>query len=123
VRRGGIGLTNNLKAVGKRIQKARRAIGMSQVALAEKLDISVSHLSDIENGKTNYGVDIFMAITEALQISADKLLSTTVPEVTAVYEDEVRGILDGCSSDEKESLIRMLKDMKATLLKSKGSKN
>lgn len=117
------GLTNNLKAVGKRIQKARRAIGMSQVALAEKLDISVSHLSDIENGKTNYGVDIFMAITEALQISADKLLRTTVPEVNAVYEDEVRGILDGCSSDEKESLIRMLRDMKATLLKSKGSKN
>ena len=123
MRRGGIGLTNDLKAVGKRIQKARRAIGMSQVALAEKLDISVSHLSDIENGKTNYGVDIFMAITEALQISADKLLRTTVPEVTAVYEDEVRGILDGCSSDEKESLIRMLRDMKATLLKTKGSKN
>ena len=116
-------MTNDLKAVGKRIQKARRAIGMSQVALAEKLDISVSHLSDIENGKTNYGVDIFMAITEALQISADKLLRTTVPEVTAVYEDEVRGILDGCSSDEKESLIRMLRDMKATLLKTKGSKN
>lgn len=123
MRRGGIDLTNDLKAVGKRIQKARRAIGMSQVALAEKLDISVSHLSDIENGKTNYGVDIFMTITEALQISADKLLRTTVPEVNAVYEDEVRGILDGCSSDEKESLIRMLKDMKATLLKSKGSKN
>lgn len=116
-------MTNDLKAVGKRIQKARRAIGMNQVALAEKLDISVSHLSDIENGKTNYGVDIFMAITEALQVSADKLLRTTVPEVNVIYEDEVRGILDGCSTDEKESLIRMLRDMKATLLKSKTSKN
>ena len=121
--RGGVKLANDLKAVGKRIQKARRAIGMSQVTLAEKLDISVSHLSDIENGKTNYGIDIFMAITETLQISADKLLRTTVPEVNAVYEDEVRGILDGCTSAEKESLVRMLKDMKGTILKSKSSKN
>lgn len=116
-------MANDLKAVGKRIQKARRSVGMSQVALAEKLDISVSHLSDIENGKSNYGVEIFMAITEALQISADALLRTSVPAVQTVYEDEVRGILDGCSAEDQEALLRVLRDMKAALCKAKTPKN
>ena len=36
--------------IGKRIAARRNALGMTQLELAEKLEISNNHLSSIENG-------------------------------------------------------------------------
>ena len=45
-----------LKDIGARIRKARIAAGINQAELAEKLNISPSHMSDIENGISYIGV-------------------------------------------------------------------
>ena len=59
-------MKKNLSEIGKRIKKARKSKGISQVEFADKLDISVSHLSNIENGKINVGLDIFLAKNKSL---------------------------------------------------------
>ena len=66
----------NMKNVGQRIREARKRKRLSQNELAEMAQISPSHMSDIENGKTSLSLDIFMRLTEALQVSADWLLQT-----------------------------------------------
>lgn len=43
-------------AIGRRIADLRREVGLTQGELAEKADISVVHLSNIELGKKNAGV-------------------------------------------------------------------
>lgn len=101
-----------LKEVGFRIKEARKARNLSQADLAEKLDISLSHMSDIETGKSNFGVDILMRITEVLQVSADELLRTNVPIVNAVYAKEFEEVTEGCSAAEKEAMLSTLKKMK-----------
>ena len=106
-------MDDRLKAVGTRIQEVRRAKQMSQAKLAEKLNISVSHMSDIETGRSNYSVDILMRITEVLQVSADELLRTNVPAANAVYATEILDLLEGCSPAEKEALLSTLKNMRA----------
>lgn len=106
----------NLKEVGARIKDARKACGLSQADLAEKLNISLSHMSDIETGRTNFGVDIFMHITEVLHISADVLLRTNVPTVNAVYDAEFQAITEGCTSAEKEAMLQTLRNMKAVFI-------
>ena len=105
-------MSAELKAVGARVKVARKAAGMSQAELAEKLNISVSHVGDIETGKTNFGVDILMRITESLQISADSLLRTNVPSVNSVYAKELEEILDGCTTAQKEAMLNTMKNMK-----------
>ena len=50
-----------------------------QAELAEKLNISLSHMSDIETGKSNYGVDILMRITEVLPEPERPVSSVTSP--------------------------------------------
>ena len=105
-----------VKGIGARIREARKERGLTQSALAEKLDISVSHMSDIETGRTNFGIDIFMRITEILQVSADSLLRTNVPEVDAVYSAELKGLMEGCSSSEKEAMLKTLRSMKTVFL-------
>lgn len=67
-------MNDKFKDVGARIREARKIQKLSQADMAERLQISTSHMSYIENRKKNIGLDIFMRLTEALQVSADWLL-------------------------------------------------
>ena len=113
-------MDDNLKRIGLRIKEARRERKISQAELAEKLEISISHMSEIENGKTSFSIDIFMRMTEILQVSADMLLRTNVPEVDVIYADEFRELMKDCSSDEKEAMLQMLRNMKSVFVKNRN---
>lgn len=112
-------MDGNLRELGQRIKQARRKQGLDQAGLAEKLNISVSHMSDIENGRTNFSIEIFMRLTEALQVSADVLLRTDVPEVAAIYASEVRELMEDCTPDEQDAMVQTLRNMKAVFLKNR----
>ena len=113
-------MDDNLKRIGLRIKEARRERKISQAELAEKLEISISHMSEIENGKTSFRIDIVMRMTEMLQVSADMLLRTNVPEVDVIYADEFRELMKDCSSDEKEAMLQMLRNMKSVFVKNRN---
>ena len=50
------------KLVGKRIQAARKQSGMTQETLAEKLDVSIGYVSQVERGVTKISLDLLAAI-------------------------------------------------------------
>ena len=106
-------MQTTLKDIGARIREARVAAGINQAELAEKLNLSPTHMSDIENGPSKFGVDILVRLTEVLQVSADALLRTNVPTVNAIYAAEFEEIVDGCSTAEREAMLNTLKNMKA----------
>ena len=47
--------------IGQRIRHYRKACGLSQEALADKADISVTHMSHIETGNTKLSLPVFTA--------------------------------------------------------------
>lgn len=53
----------------------RKVNGLSQMELAEKVDISRTHMSRIENGDSAVSLDTIFSISEALQVPVDKLFS------------------------------------------------
>ena len=108
-----------LKEVGDRIRKTRKKKRYSQSQLSEELMISPSHMSDIENGKTETGLSIFMRITEALQVSADYLLQTNIPEVSRIHNAELAEILSDCTPAESRILVKMLRELKRILRESR----
>ena len=112
-----------LKPVGKRIQDARKAINLTQADLADKLGISVSHMSSIETGRANFGVETLMRMTEILKVSADSLLRTDIPEVSAIYAGDLEALLQGCTAEEIESMMNLLRELKAALIKARPSDN
>ena len=77
-----------LKDVGDRIRATRNSKQMSQLELAEKINISASYMSDIEMGKSNFGVDILIRLAEVLQVSLDWLLRADVPESKEIIDWE-----------------------------------
>ena len=108
-------LSEKMKDVGSRIREARKAKRLSQNELAEMINISPSHMSDIENGKKIIKLDIFMRLTEALQVSADWLLRTDIPQVASIHAQELSSLLADCTPSESQSLIKMLKEMKSAI--------
>ena len=71
-------------AVAKRVAEARRARGMTQEELAAKADVSPTHISVLERGVKLPNLDTFIAIANALEVSADYLLQDVVTGVKRV---------------------------------------
>jgi DNA-binding helix-turn-helix protein len=103
------------KAIGARIREVRIQKNMSQAELAEKAFISVPHMSEVENGKTKLRLSTFVYITEALQVSADVLLRTNIPEVNGIYQGEFKDLLADCSPAEIDSILKIVKELKTTM--------
>lgn len=66
------------QAVGQRIKAAREAKGLTQEELAALVDLSPTHMSVIERGLKVPNLDSFVAIANALDVSADSLLLDVV---------------------------------------------
>lgn len=60
--------------IGQRIKKFRKIKNMSQEQLAEKIDISTTHMSHIEAGTTKLSLQVLTDIAQTLEITTDDLL-------------------------------------------------
>ena len=58
----------------ERIRKAREAAGLTREKFAEKLDVSVSYLAELERGRTGISVKLLMKVCAVLDLSADYVL-------------------------------------------------
>ena len=72
----------DMVAIGSRIKAARERAHLTQEELAEKVDISPTHMSVIERGVKTPKLDTFVKIANALHLSADALLQDVVTPVT-----------------------------------------
>lgn len=63
-----------LKKLGLIIKRQRNRNQMSQAQLAEKSDLSVNYVGDIENGRKSISLKVFMRVSFALNLRADELL-------------------------------------------------
>ena len=104
-----------LISVGRRIAKARRNKGYSQALLAEKANISISHLSNIERGRKSLSAEVLFKIAEALQTSVDSLLFTDIPKVHKEVESQIDVNLNNCTVREKEFILKLIKDIGALI--------
>lgn len=106
--------------IGKRIRRFRRACGISQEQLAEKISISTTHMSHIETGNTKLSLPVFIAVAEALDVQTDELLHDSPQAAKAVLKQEVTEMLDSCSVDDMHVMTDVLKAVKMSLDKYKN---
>ncbi len=109
-------MNSTLIILGQRIKKARLDMKLSQAELAERLSVSVPHVSDIERGRTNCSVAIFASIAETLNVSADWLLSIDTPHSKMYRLEEIEELLADCDPDEIEAIIKTAKVLKNALI-------
>ena len=67
-------MANTKEKLGRRIQKLRKALGYTQEELAEKLNISRTHMGHhIEQGKKSPSLKLMEKIAKALKINLSEL--------------------------------------------------
>jgi len=92
----------NLEETGKRIQKLRKEKGLTQIALAEQLNISLDHLRKIENGHRGCSVDLLVCLSDLFGVSLDYLVLG-------------RGVSSEAARSKVQSLIDQLEALKEIL--------
>ena len=103
------------KKIGERIRIARLALGMSQADLANRAMLSLPRIRYVEQGKVKLRIDTFAQIAEAKQSSEHALLRLNVPRGQAFGKSEFEAVLDDCTPDEIEAILRIVRELKDTM--------
>jgi len=93
--------------IGQRIRKYRKASRLSQEELAEKVGISIPHMSHIETGNTKLSLPVLVSLATALEVSADDLLFDNTATTRNSVIDDLTNLLENCSISQ----IKILKDI------------
>lgn len=70
-----------LRRLGEHVANLRRERGLTQEALAERMEVSRNHVADIELGARNTGVWSLLLLARALDVPVSDVLSTFSPAV------------------------------------------
>ena len=99
------------KEMGRRISKRRKALGIKQAVLAEKIGVNGNHLSSVETGKVTSSLELFVKICDELGVTPDYLLEG------AMHSNNVpQSIVDHlrlCSEDDVDlaaEIVKLLAD-------------
>ncbi|MCQ9385706.1 XRE family transcriptional regulator [Brevibacterium sp. 50QC2O2] len=99
----------DLELLGARLKTARLMSGKSMRALAAAVDISVSHVSAIESGRSHASVSIISRLCQALDMTIADLFAESAPQ------------LDPVRAADREVLRADARIVKKALIKEKGS--
>jgi len=102
-------------AIGQRIRQARKARGLSQEALAEKVQISVTHMSHIETGNTKLSLAVLVDIAVALEVCTDQLLFEEQTNAKTIADDKILEILARCTTAQAKIIADIVVATKKSL--------
>ena len=92
----------NKVLIGNRIKEARKNKGLTQEQLAEKADMSVTFLGEVERNEKLPGLHIFTRIVTALDTSADYILRDILPSGQCYVDDETINLLNKLSPQHRK---------------------
>ena len=75
-----------------RIRRARENLGYTREKFAEKLDVSVSYLAELERGRTGISVKMLIKVCNVLGLSADYILFGEERENDALRLDAIHRV-------------------------------
>ena len=88
-------------ALGKRIREARNKLRYTQEVLAEKADIAVTYLGEIERGEKTPSLDVLVNLAESLEVSCDYLLRDSVESGTVYVDADISRKLSGLTRKQR----------------------
>lgn len=85
------------KEFGKRLQELRKEREMTQLALAEELNVSLPHLKKLESGERSCSIELLLDVSDYFGVTTDYLLRGKVRD----------------KASEKEKLLTVIEELSA----------
>lgn len=111
----------NFKLIGLRIKEARATKQMSQTDLAERINMSMQFISQIETAKKHASLESLVRIGNVLGVTVDFMLNGNQINDLLEYQTDMAQLLNGCNSYEKRVIYEMAASTKKILLENKDS--
>jgi len=97
-----------MDTVGKNIRKYRMAQHLRQEDLAEKAELSANFIGMVERGEKMPSLETFVAIADALDVSADVLLADVLHKGYQVKTSLLAEKLEDVSPEERARIYDVL---------------
>lgn len=93
-------------AMGQRFREAREAKGWTREQLAEKMDLSVQFIADLELGNSGIRLDRFAELCQLLNANAHNVLFGNVEQLPTLFHLET--MLANRSTEDVQRVVAML---------------
>ena len=101
--------TPDYTEIGNRIAQIRRSHNMAQEKLAELLDVTPKHISQVENATSSFSLKHLIHFCELNNCSFDYIIfGKEGNDALAKLPDEIVEILQGDNKNEQDRLARYL---------------
>ena len=106
---------DSLGGLGGRIRRARNRLNLTQEALANQANLSMSTLSKIETGTSTPTLDALARIARVVGETPDSLMEWEAPPLTgearkrSLLMDEISSILASVPLDQLSALVALLR--------------
>lgn len=97
------------KLIGSRIKDARRSRGLTQDTLAEKLDVTVGYVSQVERGVTKINLELLAAIAEILHWNIEDFLTDSARGADSYLQSEYLSQFNLLTPKEKQLTLDFIK--------------
>ena len=95
--------------IGTRIRISREALGLSQEALAERVQLNTSYLSQIERGMKVPSLEVLQRIASGLNTTLGEFLLEDEPATPAPLEREVARALESVPEERRQALLELIR--------------
>ena len=101
--------------IGVRVRAARKKLGLTQEDLANRTELTVPYISNIENNHTKLSLVTITAIANALETTIDSLMYDNLNVLTTQYDADIKDIVDDCTDREKAIILDVVRQLKVSL--------
>ena len=102
------------RIIGNNIKLSRIAQGYTQEVLAERAEVSVEHLKQVERGKKMLSVESLVNVAKALQVSVDSLI---YEQTINSAKNDIAQMLVSIDNDDSQRLLDLIRYVNDRFLK------
>lgn len=100
-----------LKSLGVRIQQYRKALGLTQEDIADRMGCSLTYISKLENGKASCNLERLFELSNLLKCDAADLLLGINMGSSQYLDPELGQMIAQLTPNDKELLCAMMEVM------------
>lgn len=94
--------------LGLKIKELRKNKGLTQDDLAEIVNCTTTHISNIENNHTKVSLSMLVSIANALNTSIDCILLEQYTNSTSALDNEILRAISTFDNEKKRKLLKII---------------
>lgn len=99
----------DFKKIASRLREIRLQRGYTQEYIADKVDVSVTHISNIENNHVKISLSTLVQVCKVLDVTVDYVLENEFSNSENILDQAIAKELQNKDDQIKETILKIVK--------------